>query len=297
MGEIDGVPLALHTVATSEAAGLLFHVRYPERTFASENPALPEGTALEEAVKNGRAEVTLDTKTGWLNIFDSENAVSTAEVRELLGEFFQCLAREGVDVKKRTCLKCGSQAVEKPGFENDRLQLVCEACQAEAELKFRRSTELNLANVPLLIIPGAMCAFLGALIWGGIWFSYHWVMEKFGEFYAPALLIAMIYCGTGWLVAKPVSAVISKVRNRGVHFGAMLALFCCAAGIFLGELVHVAALCMQVLNEIPPLEGVAYLWWALFQELPWFYFVGKAVATVSGLYFAYVLALPKRESV
>lgn len=45
------MPLALHTVATTEAAGLLFHVRYPERTFTSENPALAEGTALGNAVK------------------------------------------------------------------------------------------------------------------------------------------------------------------------------------------------------------------------------------------------------
>src|SRR5688572_9433233 len=228
VGEIDAVPIALNVVATSEAVGLLFHVRYPERTFPSENPPIPENTSLSDLVRAKEAEVSLDSKTGWLNLFSTSEGFSAEKVRRLVTEFFEVLVAEGVNVRDRVCTKCCAQKVDQPGFEDDRLQLLCEACRAEEEDRFRRETQLNVGNIPLLIVPGVIAAVIGAVLWGGIWYSYPIVLEKFAR--VPLVLLGLVYCGTGLAVGKVVSFFITRVRNRGAHFGAAMALiflWCC----------------------------------------------------------------------
>ena len=102
--------------------------------------------------------MSLDNKTGWLNIFSTSEGFSAETARRLVNEFFDVLLAQGVDVRQRICLKCSAQRVDQPRLADDRLELLCDACKAEAEDTFRRETELNVGNIPLLIVPGVIAA-------------------------------------------------------------------------------------------------------------------------------------------
>ncbi len=294
-GDVDGVPIALNIVATSEAAGLLVHVRYPERTFAEEHPPLPAGSELAEMVAAREAEVSLDSKTAWLNIFSPHDGFSSAKLRALLLQFFDVLKAQGVDLRRRLCLKCTSQAVNRPGFEDDRLQLLCDACAGEAEERHRRETQLNVGNIPLLLIPGGVSAFVGAIVWAFIWYSYPIVLEKVGET-VPVVLLGLIYWGSGVVLGKIVSFFVSRVRNRGTHFAAWTAALFCAAALILGEGLFVAALCLKYLGAIPEPAIIAEIWVNLLREFSTLYVGGKLVSAGTALCIAYRDARPKRRA-
>jgi hypothetical protein len=295
VGEIDAVSIALNVVATSEAVGLLFHVRYPERTFPSENPPIPENTSLGDLVRAKEAEVSLDSKTGWLNLFSTSEGFSAEKVRGLVLEFFEVLRAQGVDVRQRICLKCSARRVEEPGLADDRLELLCDACKAEAEDAFRRETQLNVGNIPLLIVPGVIAAVIGAVLWAGIWYSYPIVLEKFTRI--PIVLLALIYCGAGLAVGKVVSFFITRVRNRGVHFGAAMAVIFCGAAVVLGEGLFVVALCLKYLGLIPQPAAIANLWVSITREFSGLYALGKVISVGTALYIAFSDSRPKRKHV
>jgi hypothetical protein len=295
-GEFDGVPLAVNVVATSEASGLLFHVRYPEKAFTNENPPLPEGSGLAQMAASGDAEVSLDSRTGWLSIFSRDSNLTLAGVRGLLIEFFEVLKSQGVDLRRRLCLKCTAQPVDHPEFRDDRLQLLCEACNAEEKDRFRRETELSLGNIPLLIVPGAISAVAGAIVWAGLWYSYPIVLEKLSARSVPVLLLAVMYAGTGILIGKIISFFISRVRNRGTYFAASIALLFCVMALVLGEMLHISALCLKYLGFIPPPPVIGDLWISILREFSILYGLGKLISVGTALYIAYSDALPKRRA-
>jgi hypothetical protein len=295
MGDIDGVPIALNVVATTEASGLLFHVRYPEMTFADEHPPLPEGSALAEMVQAKEADVSLDSKTGWLNIFSPGADFDAARLRQVLNEFFDVLKTQGVDLRRRLCLKCTAQPVARPGFEDDRMQLLCDACRTEAEDRHRRETELAVGNIPLLLVPGVISALLGAIVWAGIWYSYPIVLEKLSGGQVPVVILGLIYWGSGVIVGKIVSFFLTRVRNRGTQFAAWMAVLFCGAAAVLGEGLLVAGLCLKYLGGIPALGVIAELWIAIMREFSGLYVVGKLVSVGTALYIAYHDARPKKR--
>jgi hypothetical protein len=296
-GVYEGVPLALNIVATTESAGLLFHVRYPSTQFASETPPLRENTLLAECVQRGQAEVSLDSKTGWLSLFSNGNTFTAPDVQRLLTEFFETVQAQGVDLKKRLCLVCTRQTVEKPGFTDNRLQLICEACDLEAKSRFQRENLLNPLQLPLLLIPAVIGALVGSLIWSGAWFTYDWVIGLARGGFVPTLLLALLYCGTGFLVAKPLTFFLSRVRNRGIHFGATLSVLSCLAALVLGETLLMAFLCLKVLKFLPPPSFIAHVYLSVMRELSFLYVGGKLVAAATALYFAYTDALPKKKAI
>ena len=295
VGDVEGVPVALNLVATSEATGLLFHVRYPEKSFADEHPPLPEGSTLAEMVRAKEAEVSLDSKTGWLNIFSPGEDFNTAKLRKVLNEFFDVVKAQGVDLRRRLCLKCTAQPVTRPGFENDRLQLLCEACSAEVEDRFRRETQLSVGNIPLLLIPGAISALVGAIVWAVIWFTVPILLEKFSGGWVPIVLLVSVYVGTGFAVGKIIGFFISRVRNRGTHLAASVAVLLCGAALILGEGLYVAALCLKYIGGIPEPRILAKLWVSLLGEFSGLYIIGKIIAVAMALYIAYHDARPARR--
>lgn len=196
LGEHEGVPIALHVIATGEVASLLFHVRYPTRQFESETPAVEPDSALGKMVESGQADVTIHSSTSWLTISLVESVTSHL-VHQILSEFINCLKNAGVDLRRRLCVNCGDRPVEVPRFENELLNLTCESCHTEGEADFKKSSELYLPNVPLIILRATLCSILGATIWTGMWYVYDSVLEFVGTISLPILFIVLLR--GGWL--------------------------------------------------------------------------------------------------
>jgi hypothetical protein len=286
------VPIALNIVATTESTGLLFHVRYPEQTFADEHPPIPENTSLGGMVRDKKADVSLGSKIGWLNLFLNGEEITAGKVRQVLTEFFDVLDTQGANVRGRLCLRCNARRVERPRFADERLQLLCDACEGEEEDRFRRETQLNIGNIPLLLIPGTIAAIVGAVLWAGIWYSYPIILQKLS--WVPLILLGLIYCGTGIVVGKVVSFFITRVRNRGTHFGATLAVLFCGAALLLGEAFFITALCLKFAGFIPRPALIADLWMNVTREFSSLYVFGKVLSAITALFIAFHSARPKR---
>jgi hypothetical protein len=195
------------------------------------------------------------------------------------------------------CLVCTRQLVEQPDFADGRLQLVCEACAAEAKERFRRETNLSAMQLPLLLIPGGIGALLGALVWAGVWFTYDWALGLLSGALIPTLLLAALYAATGILVAKVVAFFPSRVRNRGQHFGAGVTLLFCAFALVFGELALMGLFCLKALGVLPPPSVIARVYFAVLRELSVLYVGGKIIAAATALYLSYSFTLPQKVKV
>jgi len=299
IGSVEQVPLALNVALTDEALTLLLQVRYPSKTFASENPPLPPDSTLAKLVSEEKAGVSLSPNTAWLTLFDPETATSAIQLRALIGEFFQTLESQGVKLKERLCVSCGAQPVNDVRFDDGRLQLVCDSCRAKAEDQFRGESSFKSGQLPFLIIPGIVCSVIGAIIWGGVWYGVHWLFQQFSSdrITVPVLFVAVVYGGAGGLVPQPLLYYISRVRNRGIHFGAWFAVICCACALILGELLFTVALFVETYGFLPSLALLPQMWWGVLRATSGMHMAGKLVGFGAALIIAYSQALPRKPVV
>lgn len=292
VGRVNGVPLALNVALTDIALTLLFHARHPSKDFPAEKPPIPPEFSLAKLVAEEKAEVSLTPTFAWLTIFDKEAAPSIPEMRQILKEFFSVVKDQGVDLEKRFCTACGTQSVEHPTFDEGRLQVVCEACAKAVELKFQSESRFNAGQLPLLLIPGALSAVVGAIIWSGAWYGFHWIIQQQSSdtVYLPIAVLALVSIGVGCLVPQPLLYYMSKVRNRGIGFGSWFAVICAAIAVVLGEFLFAAALFVEAFKIVPPPNALLSLWPVVLGNVSAVKIIGAGAA----LFVAYKQARPRK---
>jgi hypothetical protein len=121
------------------------------------------------------------------------------------------------------------------------------------------------------------------------------VLEKLGGGLVPIAVLGLVYWGSGCVIGKIISFFISRVRNRGTHYGASVAVLFCAAALILGEGFFVTALCLKYIGVIPAPGVIAELWFSIMREFSGLYIGGKLVSAGTALYIAYHDARPKRR--
>jgi hypothetical protein len=282
VGQVNGVPLAMNVALTDVAVTFLFHARHPSKNIPVETPPIPPEFSLAAMADENKAEISLTPTSAWLTLSDQESAPSVLQVRQALKEFSTIVKDQGIDLQKHLCTTCGIQSVERPTFDDGRLQLLCDPCRQAAELKFKSESTFKAGQLPFLLIPGALCSVIGAIIWAGLWYAFHWFLQQQSSdrVYMPIAVLGLLSCGAGCLVPQPLLFYVPKVRNRGIHFGSWFAVFCTAAALILGEFLYAAALFIEAFKFVPPLTALPRLWPVVLSNVTDIRIVGAGAALV-----------------
>jgi hypothetical protein len=214
-------------------------------------------------------------------------------VRQALKEFFQVVRDQGIDLEKRLCVVCGTEPAERPAFDEGRLQLLCEPCRQAAELKYQNESQFKASQLPFLLIPGALCSVIGAIIWAGAWYAFHWFLQQQSSdrIYMPITVLGLISCGAGFLVPLPLLYYVSKIRNRGLRFAPWFAVTCTAIALTMGEFLYAAAIFAEAFKMVPPLTALPHLWPVVLSNVSDIRIVGTGAA----LFLAYTQSRPKKS--